>query len=510
LPPAAAYQDVAARARASLHLRALLSIVRPMPPASAVRTTEGPRPDAVVVGVQLPGVTDQELELSLQELTRLGETLGLRIVGRVTQRRHALATDAVFGTGKLKELAGLTGGTGIVPAYSAPGKKPRAAQADAEPAAEPPPQAAEGEPEQAEPPAPKPTVVLVDHDLSPGQTRNLEKATGAEVLDRSMVILSIFKRHARTREARMQVEIAQLAYLAPRLREAGAGRDRQRGGIGGKGAGETSLELDRRKIRDRIAELRRELELVQREADTRRSRRSDAETLTVALVGYTNAGKSSLMRALTGEEVYVADQLFATLDTTVRVLEPQTHPRILVSDTVGFIKKLPHDLVASFRSTLEEAKGASLLLHVVDAADPGFREQCRVTRQVLDEIGADQSPTLLVLNKADKLPAEQREALAAELPDAFIMSARMPADVQRLHAKIVELFEQTMEDAELVVPYSEPRQVALLHERCRVLQTRYEPEGTYLRVRAPSAVLGALRRELFGASPGSESESESA
>src|SRR5690606_38901497 len=272
-------------------------------------------------------------------------------------------------------------------------------------------------------------------------------------------------------------------YAAPRLREAGAGQDRQRGGVGGKGAGESSLELDRRKIRDRIAELRAELENVKRESDTRRSRR--AEALTVALVGYTNAGKSSLMRALTGDEVYVADQLFATLDTTVRALVPEVKPRVLVTDTVGFIKKLPHDLVASFRSTLEEAKDASLVLHLVDASDPAFRDQYRVTREVLEEIDAGDGPSLLVLNKADRLSEEAKGALREEIPQAVLMSARVPEDVERLHARIVGFFEETMTDEEFFVPYASQRHVALLHARTRVVREEHGEEGTRLRVKAP-------------------------
>jgi GTP-binding protein HflX len=462
--------------------------------------------------VQLTGVGDEELESSLKELERLAHTLGLQVVARVTQRRAGLATNSVVGAGKLKELAEHTGGTGEIAAYQAPGKRKSeeaekdeeessgaaggsepAADGAAEPAADDGDEAAAAASADK---ADKATVVLVDHDLTPAQTRNLEKATGAEVLDRSMVILSIFQRHARTREARMQVEIAQLSYLAPRLREAGAGQDRQRGGIGGKGAGESSLELDRRRIRDRIAELRRELEIVQREAETRRNRRAAPEVNSIALVGYTNAGKSSLMRALTGDEVYVADQLFATLDTTVRVLKPETKPRILVSDTVGFIKKLPHDLVASFRSTLQEARDASLLLHLVDAADPAFREQYQVTRDVLAEIEAGDQPCLLILNKADKLSAEQREALAMEWPDALLLSARDPADVRALRDRIVEHFERDMEEAEFSVPFSQHRHVAMLHAQSRVLEERYDESGAYLRVRAPAAVLGSLRSAL--------------
>jgi GTPase len=447
---------------------------------SFVRTSDGPRPRAVLVAVQLPGVNDETFASSLRELARLANTLGIEVIGQVTQRRSALLPSVVVGAGKLRELGAWTGGSGVVPTYAPPGKERD-----------------EEESEEVDPDGERASVVLIDHDLTPSQMRNLETATGAEVLDRSMVILSIFQRHARTREARLQVEIARLNYTAPRLREAHAGGDRQRGGIGGKGAGESSLELDRRRIRDRVAELRRELEEVKKEADTRRSRRFESsEVSTVALVGYTNAGKSSLMRALTGDEVYVADQLFATLDTTVRVLKPETRPRILVSDTVGFIKKLPHDLVASFRSTLQEAQEASLLLHVVDGADPAFRDQLAVTREVLAEIGAGEQPSLLVLNKADQLDDSQRAALRAEFPDAVLMSARVRQDVAAMHERLVAFFERDMEEASFVVPYAEQRKVALLHERTRVLEEKHDEAGTTVRVRARRGVLSALAREI--------------
>ncbi|HKP61032.1 MAG TPA: GTPase HflX [Polyangiales bacterium] len=438
--------------------------------------------------MQLPEVNDAAFEASLVELSRLADTLGLEVVARVTQKRPVLASASVVGAGKLKQLGALTGGNGVLLPYAPKGKR-QARPEDDDGFEDPDEDAANSGGIRA-------SVVLVDHDLTPSQGRNLEKATGAEVLDRSMVILSIFQRHARTREARIQVEIAQLNYLAPRLREASGGQDRQRGGIGGKGAGETSLELDRRRIRDRIAELREELEIVQREAETRRNRRRGGETSSIALIGYTNAGKSSLMRALTGDSVYVADQLFATLDTTVRVLTPETKPRILVSDTVGFIHKLPHDLVASFRSTLAEAKDADLLLHVVDAADPALHEQLAVTLAVLRDIQAADDPRLLILNKADRLGAEQRTELAREFPDALIVSARDPDDVRRLHAAVVAFFERAMQEAEFVIPYDRQRQVRMLHERSRVLDEQYDQAGARLRVRAPAAILASLRREL--------------
>ena len=273
----------------------------------------------------------------------------------------------MLGKGRLEELAAITGGTGVVGSMALPRKsKARERFEDAD---EKKPNAAQIEPDPKAPP--KPEFVIVDHDISPSQARNLERATGAQVLDRTGVIVEIFHRHAHSREAKLQVEIARLKYVSPRLRESSAGGERQQG----YGAGESDLELDRRKIRDRLAELKEQLDDIQRDNDQRRSARRDQ--LRVALVGYTNAGKSSLMRALTGSEVLVADKLFATLDTTVRALQPETKPRVLVSDTVGFIKKLPHDLVASFRSTLAEALEASLLLFVVDASDPTLRIAAR-------------------------------------------------------------------------------------------------------------------------------------
>ncbi|KYF97883.1 GTP-binding protein HflX, partial [Sorangium cellulosum] len=319
-------------------------------------------------------------------------------------------------------------------------------------------------------------------DISPSQARNLERATGAQVLDRAGVIIEIFHRHARSREAKLEVEIARLNYVAPRMRETGGGGDRQRGGIGGKGAGESALELDRRKIRDRIAELKHELASVQREQSTRRALRQGQRR--VALVGYTNAGKSSLMRALTGSEVLVADKLFATLDTTVRALHPEVRPRILVSDTVGFIKKLPHDLVASFRSTLDEALEASLLLYVADASDPTFRDQLGVTRGVLSEIGASEVPSRLLLNKVDRLSEEERDALRLEFPEATLLSAKIPADVAGLRESIIAFFEESMVEAELLLPYAKQSLIGEIYENARVVSEEYGDEGGRLSVRA--------------------------
>ena len=449
------------------------------------------RPRAVLLGVQLPNVSDEEFASSLAELGRLAKTLGLDVVGRVTQRRGRLATAAVVGEGKLKDLAKITGGTGVVPTGPPqPRRKEREAPVESrdddgdEVAASP----------DAVPPAERASVVLIDHDVTPSQARNLERATGAEVLDRTAVILSIFQRHARSREARLQVEIARLNYMAPRLRESGGGKDRQGGGIGGRGAGESSIELDRRKLRDRVAELRAELQSIERDSSTRRKRREQQNTL--ALVGYTNAGKSSWMRALTGSGVLVQDKLFATLDTTVRALQPETVPRILISDTVGFIKKLPHDLVASFRSTLDEARDADLLVHLVDASDAAFPAQLEVTREVLREIEATDAPRLLVLNKIDKVDAETRARLVAEWPDAVPISVKDPADVALLRERIVAFFERDMVEADLVVPYAKQRLVGEAHSACRVVAESHDEHGTRLRVRARPEVIARLRAGL--------------
>ncbi len=449
-----------------------------------MRETARPRPRAVLLGVELPGSSHAELESSLDELARLGKTLGLEIVGRVTQRRARLAAAAVVGEGKLHELAAFTGGTGVVPSGAPHAKQPKGADAP------------EGEAMDEDAPD-RAGIVLVDHELSPSQARNLERATGARVLDRSAVILAIFQRHARSRAARLQVEIARLSYEAPRLRETGGGRDREGGGIGGRGAGESALELDRRKVRDRIAELRAELAAIERESGTRRKRRQQQHT--VALVGYTNAGKSSWMRALTGSGVLVADELFATLDTTVRALQPETRPRILVSDTVGFIKKLPHDLVASFRSTLDEAREGELLLHVVDASDPALAAQVEVTLAVLAELGADQGERWMLLNKADRLDAATRERLARQWPDALLLSARDPEDVAALRARIVAYFQRDRIEAEILVPYAKQRVVGEAHATSQVLAETHDEQGTRLLVRATPQALARLRASLDGA-----------
>ncbi|MFV3408346.1 GTPase HflX [Bdellovibrio bacteriovorus] len=464
---------------------------------------------AVLVGIQLQRTSDQELKGSLTELSRLVTTLGYEVVGQMSQRRSSTKTANVLGDGKLKELAQWTGGTGKVSPNFVK-KKHKAALRfkkdeeeddlfgdDVEEVFEVEDGAEDMDSSGDTTPQEKAQVVVIDCDLSPSQLRNLESATGAQVLDRTGVIIEIFSRHARTRAARLQVEIARLTYVAPRMRESTAGDDRQGGG--GKGAGETSIELDRRKIRDRIKELKQELASISQELDTRRARRE--QELTIALVGYTNAGKSSLMRALTGSDVLVADKLFATLDTTVRVLYPETRPKMLVSDTVGFIKKLPHDLVASFKSTLDEAANASLLLYTVDCSDPTFRSQLEVTRTVLAEVGAQDIPSMLIFNKRDRLSQEEEAELAKEFPEAHFMSAKNPDDIAALHTKLVQHFENAMVEEDVLIPYTTQGAIGDIRAKMRVLSENYEANGVMLKVRARKEDLEQIK-ERFGLTPG--------
>jgi GTP-binding protein HflX len=408
-----------------------------------------------VAAVQLPGASDVEFEASLTELRQLAKTLGFEVVGTFTQKRASFDSAGYLGTGKRKELHDQV------------------------------------QLERAE-------LILVDHDISPSQAHNLEKEAGCEVMDRAMVILEIFHRHARSRAARAQVEIARLGYMAPRMREAAklAGpKDRARSGTGGRSGGESHGELDRRKIRDRIAELQKELDAMVLGRDTQRARRQERQGLArVALVGYTNAGKSTLMRALTGSEVLVADKLFATLDTTVRALHPESVPRVLVSDTVGFIKNLPHGLVASFKSTLDEALEAALLAHVVDASDPGYERQLAVTEEVLEEIGAKDVPRLLVFNKIDR--GGDEAALRAKYPGCIVMSARREGDVAKLREAIVAHFRQQLVEADLFLPWAAQNMRGEIFASCEVLEERAGGEGAFLRVRGEPEAVERLRAQL--------------
>ncbi len=428
--------------------------------------SEKPRAQrALIVAVQLDHISDVEFESSLSELGELAKTLGLEVVGQFTQKRSSFDSTAYLGVGKREEIQQFLQSeqTGL----------------DKDPV----------------------EFILVDHEISPSQALNLETEVGCEVMDRTVVILEIFHRNASSHASRVQVEIARLSYMAPRLREA-AKREgpsgRQRSGSGGRGTGQSRSQMDSQKVRDRIAELQKEIDVMEATRDTQRSRRQGQAGLAqVALVGYTNAGKSTLMRALTGRDALVANKLFATLDTKVRTLQPESVPRVLVSDTVGFIKNLPHGLVASFKSTLDEALNASLLLHVIDADDPGFEMQLKVTDKVLAEIGADSVPRIRVFNKIDSLgdavaQQERTAVLKEKYPDCIVLSARNKDDIKGLHQAIVQVFQQDLVEAEIFLPWSAQGLRGDIFASCEVLEERADDAGAFFRLRAAPDVVARL------------------
>lgn len=425
---------------------------------------------ALIVAVQLDNVSDVEFESSLAELGDLAKTLGLEVVGQFTQKRSSFDATAYLGTGKREEIKHFL----------------QSQQLEFD-----------GQQQEVEPVE----YILVDHEISPSQALNLENEVGCEVMDRTVVILEIFHRNARSHASRVQVEIARLSYMAPRLREAAkrAGPSgRQRSGSGGRGTGQSRAQMDSRKVRDRIAELQTEIDAMESGRDIQRSQREGQTGLEqVALVGYTNAGKSTLMRALTGSDELVANKLFATLDTKVRTLHPVTVPRVLVSDTVGFIKNLPHGLVASFKSTLDEALGASLLLHVVDSGDPGYEMQIEVTEKVLAEIGADNVQRILVFNKIDYLEGADAQAtrtaeLEEKFPGCFVLSARRKDDVAALHKDIVAVFQNQLVESEIFLPWSKQELRGEIFANSDVIEERVDADGAFFKFRAAPEVVTRL------------------
>ncbi|WP_245563652.1 GTPase HflX [Longispora albida] len=410
----------------------------------------------VLVGVWTAG-TVADADNSLAELAQLAETAGSQVLEGLVQRRRTGVDPATFiGRGKVDELRDAVVSTGA-------------------------------------------DTVICDGELSPSQLRNLEERLNVKVVDRTALILDIFAQHAKSKEGKAQVELAQLQYLVPRLRGWGKTLSRQAGGsasgaggVGLRGPGETKLEIDRRRINTRIAKLRREIKAMRVIRDTKRASRSRNAVPAVAIAGYTNAGKSSLLNNLTGAGVLVENALFATLDPTTRRARASDGREYTLSDTVGFVRHLPHQIVEAFRSTLEEVAAADLVLHVVDGSHPDPAEQVRAVREVLADVDADRVPELLVVNKIDAADPEQILLIKRDWPGVLFVSARTGEGIPELRAAIEERLPRPAVELTAVVPYDRGDLVARLHRLGEVLSTEHTEGGTKLHVRAPEGLAAEL------------------
>nr|WP_233515405.1 GTPase HflX [Marinitenerispora sediminis] len=409
----------------------------------------------VLIGVWTSG-TQLDADNSLIELKQLAETAGAMVLEGATQRRSKPDPATYVGAGKAAELREIVEATGA-------------------------------------------DTVICDGELTPGQLRQLEEVVKVKVIDRTALILDIFAQHARSREGKAQVELAQLTYLLPRLRGWGESLSRQaggragsNGGVGLRGPGETKIETDRRRINSRMAKLRRQLAQMATARDVMRDRRRTRQVPAVAIAGYTNAGKSSLLNRLTGAGVLVENALFATLDPTVRQARTPDGRAFTLSDTVGFVRHLPHQLVEAFRSTLEEVADSDLILHVVDGSHPDPEQQLASVREVFGEIGARDVPELIVINKTDAADPVLLKQLRTKEPGAIEVSAHTGAGVEELVAAIAEALPRLDHEVRVVVPYERGDLVSRVHEEGRIITEEHTGEGTALRAYVPEALAGQL------------------
>ena len=407
------------------------------------------REKAVLAALRLPKQPRFQVDESLDELGRLAESAGAEVVGRMTQDRRAPTPGLYFGKGKVEELREWSREQGA-------------------------------------------NLMISDDSLSPIQERNLGGSLGLKVIDRTALILDIFAQRARTMEGKLQVELAQLSYLLPRLVGQWKHLERLGGGIGTRGPGETQLESDRRMIRHRIQKLRDELKRVRVHRRLVRDRRQATGYPVVALVGYTNAGKTTLLNQLTGAARVAADRLFVTLDPAARLVSAPGHAPFILTDTVGFIRKLPHQLVAAFKATLEELAEADLLVHVVDASHPGLEEQMAAVESLLAELELAERPSIVVLNKVDRLDHDSALASLTARFNGVALSARTGQGVETLLERIGQHFRPRTERLRLLIPYRDGPALALCYERGRVIERADLPEGIRVEVEVPRRLAGQL------------------
>ena len=402
----------------------------------------------VLVGVWTEG-TSTDADNSIKELAALAETAGSTVMDALIQRRDKPDAATFIGSGKVKEAREAVVATGA-------------------------------------------DTVVCDGELSPAQLRTLEQKVKVKVIDRTALILDIFAQHAKSREGKAQVELAQMSYMLPRLRGWGESLSRQAGGIGGRGPGETKIETDRRRINDKMAKLRREIKEMKISRDTKRSERRKKNIPSVAIAGYTNAGKSSLLNRLTGADVLVENALFATLDPTVRKTESADGRIYTLVDTVGFVRHLPHQLVEAFKSTLEEVSEADLIVHVVDGSHPDPFEQLRAVREVINEIGGGEIMQIIAVNKADVASPEVLMEILRKESNAYAISARTGYGIENLIRAVEAALPKPKVEIKAIIPFSRGDLVSAVHEQGEIISEEYLPEGTKLH----AMVGGALARKI--------------
>ena len=404
----------------------------------------------ILVGVWTEGSV-KDAENSMEELAALAETAGSKVLDALIQRRDKPDPATFIGSGKVSELKAIVKSTGA-------------------------------------------DTVVCDGELSPSQLRNLEDKVKVKVVDRTALILDIFAQHAKSKEGKAQVELAQMSYMLPRLRGWGDSLSRQAGGIGGRGPGETKIEVDRRRIRDKMSKLRREIGDMKVARDTKRQERKRNSIPSVAIAGYTNAGKSSLLNRLTNAGVLVQNALFATLDPTVRRSETSDGRTYTLTDTVGFVKHLPHDLIDAFKSTLEEVSGADVIVHVVDGSHPDPLGQIKAVRGVIADIGGAKIPEIIALNKADIADPEMIAQVLIQEPDAYLISVHSGVGIEKLTRAIESSLPRPRIEIRTVLPYDRGDLVSQIHEHGEILSQEYLPEGTSLHAMVDGSLAHALEK----------------